>query len=63
VLNVLGSLVDLEPAQAELLEKVCSGPLISAEELRLSGAFEHSVESKPALSKQAAPGLFDGWDG
>ena len=53
MLNVLGWLVDLEPAQAELMEKVCSGPLISAQELRLAGAFEDSVESKPAVSKPA----------
>jgi hypothetical protein len=28
VLNVLGMLVDLEPKQADLLERVCDGPLI-----------------------------------
>ena len=33
VLNVLGLLIDLEPQQAELLEGVCSGPLVSAEDL------------------------------
>jgi hypothetical protein len=30
VLNVLGLLVDLEPKQAKLLEKICEGPLIPA---------------------------------
>ena len=34
VLNVLGLLIDLEPRQAELLEQVCAGPLISADDLR-----------------------------
>src|SRR6266478_6499172 len=40
VLNVLGWLVELEPVQAKLLEKVCSGPTISSEELRIAGALE-----------------------
>jgi len=46
VLNVLGRLVDLEPTQAQLLEKVCSGPAISLEELHAAGALEVAVESK-----------------
>lgn len=33
LLNVLGRLVKLEPAQAALLDEICSGPLYSAEEL------------------------------
>jgi len=40
VLNVLGWLVDLEPRQASLLEKICTGPTISEEELRMAGALE-----------------------
>ncbi|CAN5858007.1 hypothetical protein BH23GEM5_BH23GEM5_16730 [soil metagenome] len=38
VLHVLSRLVELEPAQAELLEQVCSGPTISADELQIAGA-------------------------
>jgi hypothetical protein len=38
LLNVLGLLVDLEPKQAELLEKICAGGLISANELASAGA-------------------------
>jgi hypothetical protein len=38
VLHVLGWLVELEPAQSELLEQVCSGPTISADELQIAGA-------------------------
>lgn len=38
VLHVLGRLIALEPAQSDLLEKVCAGPTIAAEELRASGA-------------------------
>ena len=32
-LNVLGMLVELEPKQADLLERVCDGPLIPASKL------------------------------
>jgi hypothetical protein len=31
---VLGRLVDLEPAQTELLERICYAQTLSAEELR-----------------------------
>ncbi len=40
VLNILGLLIDLEPQQAELLELVCSGPLISAADLKGSEGME-----------------------
>jgi hypothetical protein len=39
LLHVLGWLVRLEPAQAELLDRMCSGPLISEDELHDAGAF------------------------
>jgi hypothetical protein len=57
LLNVLGLLVDLEPAQAKLLEQICSGPVISAEELSASGAL--TVPAKPKRkSKPQGPDLF-----
>jgi len=59
LLNVLGCLVDLEPAQAALLERVCTGPAISAEELRAAGAFASQTPSRPRAAKAAGPGLFD----
>jgi hypothetical protein len=34
VLHVLGLLIKLEPIQAELLERICSGPLVSASDLQ-----------------------------
>ena len=34
LLNVLGRLIELEPAQADLLERICDGPTISIDELR-----------------------------
>lgn len=40
VLNVLGKLVELEPAQADLLEQICSTPTISFDELQVAGAFD-----------------------
>jgi Type ISP C-terminal specificity domain len=39
LLNVLGRLVALEPAQADLLNRICEGPLRSADELGAAGAF------------------------
>jgi hypothetical protein len=39
VLNVLAMLVELEPKQAELLDRICGGPLISEDELKTAGAF------------------------
>lgn len=59
LLNVLGWLVDLEPAQAALLEKVCAGPIILADELRDAGALEVPSQPKRGVPKSAGPGLFD----
>ena len=39
LLNVLGRLIALEPKQADLLNRICAGPLRSADELRDAGAF------------------------
>jgi hypothetical protein len=52
VLNVLGLLVDLEPAQAELLERICAGPTITDEELRAAGAFVVLAEPKRKAKKK-----------
>lgn len=59
VLNVLGLLVELEPVQAKLLEKICSGPLISGEELRLAGALELPPKPKKAKKSLKHPNLFE----
>ena len=40
VLHLLGCLVALEPHQADLLTRICTGPLISADTLRDAGAFD-----------------------
>jgi len=49
VLNVLAMLVELEPQQAELLDRICAGPLISEGELKAAGAFE--VKAAPRRRK------------
>lgn len=38
LLHVLGRLIALEPAQADLLNRICAGPLRSSEELHVAGA-------------------------
>jgi hypothetical protein len=62
VLNVLGRLVDLEPPQAALLERVCTGPTISVEELRLAGALEAPSQPRRGASTPTGAGLFDYMD-
>jgi hypothetical protein len=61
VLNVLGLLVQLEPTQADLLDKICSGPLISADELSAAGALELPPKQKKSTKKknEASPSLFE----
>jgi hypothetical protein len=53
LLNVLTWLVTLEPAQAALLEKICSGPTFTAEELKLAGAFE--LPAGPSRTARGTP--------
>jgi hypothetical protein len=47
LLNVLGRLIALEPAQADLLGRICDGPLRSAEELSAAGAFAIPEATSP----------------
>ena len=42
VLHILGRLVALEPRQADLLNRICDGPLLSADDLRADGAFDQT---------------------
>jgi hypothetical protein len=51
LLNVLGRLIALEPRQADLLNRICDNPLLSADELRNAGAFTNA-EEKPASTKR-----------
>lgn len=59
LLNVLAKLVELEPAQAAVLEGVCGGMTITAEELHAAGALEGQAQLKREAPKPASPGLFD----
>jgi hypothetical protein len=60
LLNVLTLLVDLEPEQAKLLDRVCGGPLISEAELQTEGALgASSATGTPSESKEEVQqGLF-----
>jgi hypothetical protein len=59
VLNVLGLLVELEPMQADLLERICAGPLIPGVELKAAGALEvPAVPKKPKNNKEKPLHLF-----
>jgi hypothetical protein len=49
LLHVLGRLIALEPAQADLLNRICAGPLLGADALRDAGALASSDE-KPAAT-------------
>ncbi len=51
VLNVLGLLVELEPKQSDLLERICAGPLISEAELKAAGALAIQVTPKKSKNK------------
>lgn len=59
VLNVLGSLISLEPAQEELLEKICAAAMISGDELCSAGALELPAKSKKGKKLPTCPDLFD----
>lgn len=59
VLNVLGWLVSIEPKQKALLEKICTGPTLSADELEAAGVFEVPAKVTGKKKKEAAhPELF-----
>lgn len=61
LLNVLGWLVELEPKQSTLLDRVCSGALILNDELRAAGVFEPRPTARRRRASVPAPGpqLFD----
>ena len=59
VLHVLGALVELEPNQAQLLERICTGPLITATDLASAPALQVPQAWRKGLTADAGP-LFDG---
>ena len=58
LLNVLGWLVDLEPIQASLLEKICTDSTLSYGELFSAGALEVKARPKRRGKKPDGPDLF-----
>lgn len=54
MLHVLGRLVELEPAQAELLERICAGPTLVVEALRAAGAVAAGKPSGAPAAAEAA---------
>ena len=60
VLNVLTMLVELEPQQAQLLDRICAGTLISDDDLKTAGAFTSEATPKPKKVKiQRRGALFE----
>jgi len=59
LLNVLGRLVDLEPAQAKLLETICAGPTIPEAELSTARTLQNPNVPNRQKTKSAEPSLFD----
>ena len=59
LLNVLGLLVDLEPAAFALLERICAGPLLDGEALRARGVFAEAPMPRPkGASESSGSDLF-----
>jgi len=58
VLNVLGLLVELEPIQAKLLEQICSGPILTSDDLRIAGALDLPQKPKKKATKSHTVDIF-----
>jgi hypothetical protein len=48
-LNVIGRLIALEPAQADLLERICAAHLVAQDELERAGALLTPDSKKPKV--------------
>ena len=59
LLSVLGLLVDLEPDQARLLDRVCSGPLLPIAELHEHNALETPPKRPRKSALRGQRELFD----
>ena len=58
LLNLLGLLIELEPQQGSMLERVLASPLISADVLRDAGAIVPRSVTSVAKIADAQPDLF-----
>ena len=59
VLHVLGRLVALEPRQTDLLNRICDGSLLSADNLRATGAFETAHAGRGGRADQDQRDMLD----
>ena len=59
VLHVLGRLVALERRQAELLDRICDGRLLSGDDLRARGAFDASGTGRGGGADERQDDLLD----
>ena len=59
MLHVLGRIVALEPRQADLLTRICDGPLMSSDDLRARGAFDSSAKLPRKRTDQRQQVLLD----
>jgi hypothetical protein len=62
LLNVLGLLIELEPQQADLLERICSGDLLSRETLENANALELPPKRTWKKSPRGQKSLLDQLD-
>ena len=62
VLHVLGRLVALEPRQADLLDRICDGPLVNADDLRARGAFDATATGRAGAADERQGALLVGAD-
>ena len=63
VLHVLARLVALEPLQADLLDRICDGPLLSGDDLRAAGAFDASGTGRGGGADERQDDLLESTDG
>jgi hypothetical protein len=60
LLNVLGCLVDLQPAQEALLDRICAGPQLTESDLQAAGAFAPAGHAPAgATAPDASQGQLD----
>lgn len=50
---MLGRLIALEPAQADLLKRICDSPLLGTDELSSAGAFTIAPEKSAPLKDES----------
>ncbi len=59
VLHVLGRLIALQARQADLLDRICDGPLLSGDDLRAAGAFDASRTGRGGSADERQDNFLD----